>query len=156
MLTERKRRFVDVHMKIGNASRAAREAGYSENASNRAGCRLLTDMDVLALIESKRVKRSVHADVTYQNLIAISNVALEEVQKARESAEPDRIRAAIECARRALETVGKAECLFVERVEHVGGDKPIQFEVSLAGLQTEELEQLDAILARAHPVASAN
>ena len=119
-MTERKRRFAEAYIKLANATRAAIEAGYSVRGASVAGCRLLSDVSVLALIESKRIKREVHADVTYGNLITTANVAMEELKNARDSKEPERLRGALREATRCLVVVGKAEGLFIERVEFTG------------------------------------
>ncbi len=55
-LTPRQRRFVEAY--AGNAAEAARAAGYSEKTANRAGSRLLSDVDVRAAIAAREQKSS--------------------------------------------------------------------------------------------------
>ena len=45
-LTERQKRFVDFYVKTGNASEAARLAGYSEKTANRIGEENLSKPDI--------------------------------------------------------------------------------------------------------------
>lgn len=52
-MNERQKRFVDFYVQTGNASEAARLAGYSKNFSNRIGDRLLTKVDISAEIERR-------------------------------------------------------------------------------------------------------
>ena len=45
-MTERQKRFVDAYIKTGNASEAARLAGYSEKTANRIGEENLSKLDI--------------------------------------------------------------------------------------------------------------
>jgi phage terminase small subunit len=120
MLTERKRRFAVAFMRLGNATRAAVEAGYSEKRANVTGYELVRDRYVLEYIEANRIRREVHGDVTYGNLINLTNAALANVRDALTPGAgvewQDKARS-IEAARRCLETLAKVEGLMVERVE---------------------------------------
>lgn len=124
MLTERKRRFADAYIRLANATRAAIEAGYSSKGNSAAsnGCRLLNDVDVLTYIDARRVKRDVHADVTYGHLVTTANVAMEELKNARDAIpkDPERLRGALREAVRCLVALGKAEGLFIERLQVSG------------------------------------
>lgn len=61
-LTEKQKRFVDFYVETGNASEAARKAGYSSKTANRMGQQNLSKLDIqqaikarLDAMESKRI-----------------------------------------------------------------------------------------------------
>lgn len=53
VLKERRRRFVEAYMTHGNATQAAKDAGYAESGAKQEGCRLLTSADVRAAIRER-------------------------------------------------------------------------------------------------------
>lgn len=111
-LTERQRRFAEAYSKLANATRAAIEAGYSEKGAHVQGSLLLRNPKVQAALGAKRINRGMHAEKTYENMIALAGIALEEVQKARASGDYKRLFLAIQNADRTLSTLGKCEGLF--------------------------------------------
>ncbi len=54
-LTEQKKKFADYYIECGNATEAAKKAGYSEKTAYSQGQRLLKDVEVSAYI-AERVK----------------------------------------------------------------------------------------------------
>lgn len=54
-MTERQKRFVDAYIKTGNASEAARLAGYSEKTANRIAEENLSKLDISREVQ-KRLK----------------------------------------------------------------------------------------------------
>lgn len=50
----RREKFVDFYVETGNATEAARRAGYSEHTANEQGARLLAIANIQAAIEEKR------------------------------------------------------------------------------------------------------
>ena len=52
-MNERQKRFVDFYIQTGNASEAARKAGYSQHVANVAGSKLLTKANIRAEINSR-------------------------------------------------------------------------------------------------------
>lgn len=52
-MTERQARFVDFYIQTGNASEAARKAGYSKRADYSIGERLLRNVEVRAAIDER-------------------------------------------------------------------------------------------------------
>lgn len=44
-LTEKQRRFIDYYIELGNATRAAKKAGYSAKTANRIGAENLSKLD---------------------------------------------------------------------------------------------------------------
>lgn len=119
MMNERKRRFADAYARLGNGTRAALEAGYEPRNACAQGSRLLRDADVVASIEAKKIRREIHGEETYRNLIALTNAALLNAQRALNPESgadwTDKARS-IEAARRCADTLAKVEGLMVERV----------------------------------------
>lgn len=58
MLTTRKRLFAESYLANPNATEAAIKAGYSKKTARSQGQRLLTDVDIRALVE-KRVEEAI-------------------------------------------------------------------------------------------------
>ena len=52
-LTEKQKRFVDFYVETGNASEAARKAGYSLKTANRIGQQNLSKLDVQQAIKAR-------------------------------------------------------------------------------------------------------
>lgn len=52
-LTEKQKRFVDFYVETGNASEAARKAGYSSKTANRIGQQTLSKLDVQQAIKAR-------------------------------------------------------------------------------------------------------
>ena len=71
-LTEKQRRFVDYYVETGNASEAARRAGYAEKAAYRTGSENLRKPQVKAAIDARlkelEDKRIAKADEVMQFL----------------------------------------------------------------------------------------
>ena len=57
VLNARQEAFCQSYARYGNATRAAKEAGYSEKTARAQGCRLLTDADILTRIEQVKSER---------------------------------------------------------------------------------------------------
>lgn len=104
-LDERRRRFVEAYMgqAAGNATEAARLAGYSPRTAKQQGARLLTFVDVKQAIENRQ-----------QNDPAIAT--REERQRFWTNVMNDRD-ADMKDRLRASEILGKASGDFVDRVE---------------------------------------
>lgn len=65
MLTEKQKRFIDFFIETGNASEAARRAGYSEKIANRIGTENLSKPVIkeaitvrLKALEDKRIAKA--------------------------------------------------------------------------------------------------
>src|SRR5688572_32471951 len=80
-LTQKRRRFVADYLIHGNASRAARAAGYSAASAASIGSELLTMPNVRAAIEARQAERSAelaataHQAIEELKRIALSNMA---------------------------------------------------------------------------------
>lgn len=55
-LTPKQERFIDEYLIDLNATQAAIRAGYSENTANRAGSRLLSNVDIQEIIQNRKTK----------------------------------------------------------------------------------------------------
>lgn len=69
MMTPKKRRFVEEYLVDLNATKAAERAGYSVRSAKAAGCRLLTDVDVAALLEKAQSARSQKTGITADRVL---------------------------------------------------------------------------------------
>lgn len=103
MLNERQKAFADYYIQLGNATEAAKRAGYSEKTAKQQGSRLLTDVDISAYI-SKRIapsieKRIATADDVMEFLTRVMNNE-EKDQFGLDASLSDRISAARELMKR--------------------------------------------------------
>ncbi len=85
-LTSRQHRFVDAYALSGNASEAAREAGYSERTARQQGSRLLSNAAVSIAIAERQATHALELAVTKQ---AIIDQLQEAIQMGREQQRPD-------------------------------------------------------------------
>ena len=76
-LSPRESRFVDLYVTTGNASRAAREAGYPEKSAHVAGCRLLKTDKVRAAIDDLRKRSAEHMMIDRERAIQEIQAAVE-------------------------------------------------------------------------------
>ena len=101
MPTEKQEKFAREYVKSGNATQAAKNAGYSEATAKQAGHRALTNVDVATRIAELRAEAYEAADLTPE-LIAKS--LMHEAVTAKEGG--TRVR--------ALELIGKTMAMFVD------------------------------------------
>jgi len=110
-LSERERRFVEAYMGAagGNATEAAKAAGYSAKTARQLGARLLTKVHIRAAIDARAKDDPAVADRAERQQF-LSRVMRGEFRKAPIK---DRVKAA--------EVLGKMQGDFVKRVqlEHV-------------------------------------
>ncbi len=62
-LNERQKRFVDEYLKLPNATKAARRAGYSERTARQQGTRLLSNVAIQSSIAERSSKIREQADI---------------------------------------------------------------------------------------------
>lgn len=126
--------FAELYARYANATRAAKEAGYSEKGAAVQGSRMLRNPKVQRLIEMHRIDRGIHAEQTYRNLITVSNAALKILSDVMARPlghdEDERVRmAAVETAGRQLERLARCEGLMLPPAEGQGigaGKKSLQ------------------------------
>lgn len=117
-LSFKQQRFVDEYIVDGNASRAAKVAGFSERGAMRYGSELLTKPEVrkaiAAAVKAQQKRTLITAD---QNLKSIERLA----RKAEGASE-------YAAAIRARELIGKHHRSFSDKVELTGAnDGPVEF-----------------------------
>lgn len=66
----RRRKFVEAYVKTGNATAAAKLAGYSKKSAHAQGHRLLKDAELAAAIAKKLNKATVKSDLTAELVLA--------------------------------------------------------------------------------------
>lgn len=66
MLTARQAKFVELYIDTGNATEAARQAGYASGSANVTACRLLNNPEVASAVSTKRreIENQHHVDRT--------------------------------------------------------------------------------------------
>src|SRR5262245_2575113 len=69
-LTARQQRFAEEYLVDLNATQAAIRAGYSRNGANRAGERLLSNVDIAAAIDAGRKELSERTAITVDFVLA--------------------------------------------------------------------------------------
>lgn len=79
-MNERQKRFVDFYIQTGNASEAARRAGYSERTARYIGTRLIANVNIQRAIDERLKELENHrvAD-TQENLERLTSIARGEV-----------------------------------------------------------------------------
>jgi phage terminase small subunit len=101
-LTERQQRFVKHY--TGNATEAAKLAGYSEKSAHYQGCILLKNPKILKALENKKDRASIVQATLHQELYDFWKMMMKD-------AEGDNNRL------KASEMLAKAEAMFVQRHE---------------------------------------
>lgn len=103
MLNEQQKAFADYYIQLGNATEAAKRAGYSEKTAKQQGSRLLTNVDISAYISQRiapiREKRIATADDVMEFLTRVMNNE-EKDQFGLDASLSDRISAARELMKR--------------------------------------------------------
>lgn len=84
-LTPRQQRFVDEYVLCGNASEAARRAGYSEKTAGAIATENLQKPVILEAIQAARARLAADYEVTRQGVIG---GILEAIEMARQMADP--------------------------------------------------------------------
>lgn len=126
-LTEKQKRFADYYIELGNATEAARKAGYSSKTAKSIGQENLTKPDIKTYIEErlneKDAERIASQDEILEFLTAVMRgekteqipVGLGEGAQQLEDKDPylkDRVKAA--------ELLGKRHSMWTDKVDMVG------------------------------------
>ena len=125
-LSPRRLAFAKEYVRLGNGSKAAKNAGYSENSAYNEANRLLKNDDVVAEIERMRAKTERAETVTRAYVVA----GLQDIAENGET-ESNRLR--------ALEILGKAINMFREQVD-------VQHTMDTTPLEEFTVPELRAIL----------
>ena len=166
-LRERQKRFVEEYLVDLNATQAAIRAGYSEKTAMEQGYQLLQKTSVQKAIEEAQNKRLERIQIKQDDVIRmlLENIEIASGKKAvikteiRKSQDGELVGDDIaqfvyesSSVNRSLELLGKHLGMFSEKVE-VSGDLHIEQrnELNLSGLDINELEQLEKLLAKGNP-----
>ncbi len=114
----RQQRFVEEYLIDLNATQAAIRAGYSERTSYSQGQRLLKNVEIQSAIQSLQNTRSERTQITADKVL--TDIELIKQDAMRCDGEKMINHAA---ALKACELQGKNLKMFVDKVEHSGGQK---------------------------------
>ena len=115
--TPRQSRFVEEYLIDLNATQAAIRAGYSPKTAQQSGSRLLLNVVIQKAISDAQAERSESVGLTVEkilndiDLIKKNSMATDEFGKMINST----------AALKACELLGKYKKMFVDKVEHSGG-----------------------------------
>lgn len=76
-LSARQQRFVKHYVRLGNASHAAREAGYAQAGARVTACRLLANPNVLTAVLAERRRYEQDLGITRERVISELRSAIE-------------------------------------------------------------------------------
>lgn len=113
-LTEKQKRFIDYYIEFGDATKAAKEAGYSEKTAKQIGSENLTKLD--RFIKDKLAQKS-------KDRIASQDEVLEFLTRVMRNQEKDAfgLDASLQDRTKCAELLGKRYGTFVEKKEMSGG-----------------------------------
>lgn len=122
MLTTRKRLFAENYLANANATEAAIKAGYSKKTARSQGQRLLTDVDIRALVEKRVESAAMSANEVLEELALIAKCDWQDFVEVRRDKFGDVIDASLKLSDKikALELLGKHHKLFTDKTEHSG------------------------------------
>lgn len=111
-MNDKHRRFCEEYLKDSNGAQAAIRAGYSERTAKVQASRLLTNVDLKSYIKERQKELDNDAGFTREKIL---NALFENHNIARSLEQTN-------ASNKALELIGKAIGLFVEKqeVEHSG------------------------------------
>ena len=110
------RRFAILFSKLGNASKAARECGYSERSAGIIGQRLSHDPRIQAYVRSQQVDRSIQAQITYEHICTVVSLALKHLVDCMKGGGDNQDRAmALAACMKALDLKGRADGIFIQK-----------------------------------------
>lgn len=79
-LTEKQKKFADFYIKLGNATQAAIEAGYSKRTARSQGQRLLTNVDIKNYIDERMAQLASERIMSAQEILErLSLIATAEI-----------------------------------------------------------------------------
>ncbi len=116
-MTARQRKFAQAYTKLGNATEAAKQAGYSPKTAYAAGSRLLRNGEVAAEIAKAQDRAATAAEHTLDVHVA----------KMAELAEEATRRGQLSAAVQATHHIGKAVGLYTDRVRVEGQIEVLAF-----------------------------
>ena len=148
MLTNRQQKFVDEYILTGNASKAARRAGYSERTANRIGHQLLSKPEIATAINQRSAAASTEKTLNQTQLLeflsAVVSGEVTDVQlmtrltgKGTSQIERHETRASVKDRIRAAELLLKVHGAFREKLD-VKVDSTAMFVSTLEKIWADE------------------
>lgn len=145
-LTEKQKRFIDYYVELGNATEAAKKAGYSKNSAKQIGNENLTKLDYfikerLKELEDKRIAK---ADEVLKHLTAAMRGEIYEEVVVTENtgdyeSEARIVKKQLSAKERikAAELLGKRYSLFTDKVD-IDGNVGVQIIDDISSDEDEE------------------
>jgi phage terminase small subunit len=116
-LTLRRKKFADEWLISGNATAAAKKAGYSEKTAKSQGQRLLTNADLQAYIQKKMLKSLEKLEITEERILQeIAAIGFFDIFEATDQFSFKPIKTADKL--KALELLAKKFKMFADTVDH--------------------------------------
>ena len=128
-LTEKQKRFIDYYIETGNATEAARRAGYSEKTAKQIGSENLTKLDFfikerLKELEDKRIAKAEevlkHLTAAMRGEIEEEVVVVEGIGEGESRARVLKKQISAKERIKAAELLGKRYSLFTDKVDLEG------------------------------------
>lgn len=125
-LTEKQKRFIDYYVESGNATEAAKRAGYSKRSAKQIGNENLTKLDcfIKERLEQLEDKRIAKADEVLKHLTSMMRgeeneevIVIENVGDYESRARTVKKQVAARERIRAAELLGKRYSLFTDKVD---------------------------------------
>lgn len=122
-MNQRQSQFVQAYLETGNATQAAKMAGYSEKTANEQGCRLLAKSNIADAISEARSKLARNTETTLEGLVAdciqVQELALEGTPAMDRYGNPTgQIIRQLSAAKSAIELRAKLTGFLIERREN--------------------------------------
>lgn len=145
-LTEKQKRFIDYYVILGNATEAAKKAGYSKNSAKQIGNENLTKLDyfIQKRLEELEDKRIAKADEVLKHLTSMMRGEIDEEVVVTENTGDYESKARIIKKQvsakeriKAAELLGKRYSLFTDKVD-IEGDVGVQIIDDISSDEDEE------------------
>lgn len=145
-LTEKQKRFIDYYVILGNATEAAKKAGYSKNSAKQIGNENLTKLDyfIQKRLEELEDKRIAKADEVLKHLTSMMRGEIDEEVVVTENTGDYESKARIIKKQvsakeriKAAELLGKRYSLFTDKVD-IEGDVGVQIIDDISSDKDEE------------------
>lgn len=148
-LTQKQKLFVEYYLANPNATQAAIKAGYSEKTAKSQGQRLLTNVDIRALVEKRVETVAMSADEVLKELADIAKADWQDFIEVKRDKFGDVVEVSMRLTDKikALELVGKHHKLFTDKSEVTGaGGGPLETrstQIIIQGVQGNEQPTTD-------------
>jgi phage terminase small subunit len=117
ILNPRQSRFVEEYLIDLNATQAAIRAGYSARTANKTGPRLMVNVGIQNSIAELQAERSEAVGLTVEKILNDIDLIMQNSMITDESGKMINSAAAL----KACELLGKYKKMFVDKIEHSGG-----------------------------------